>query len=69
LEAIWRDTIANSVKVKAYATKNGALFGPASGEEAQRLAFPAVQANAWQLFNSGKAKVSPATVGIPALPA
>ncbi len=66
LEAIWRDTIANSAKVKAYAAKNGALFGPVSGEEAQKLAFPAVQANAWQLFNSGKAKVSPATVGIPA---
>jgi hypothetical protein len=27
--------------------------------------FPAVQANAWLLFESGKAKVSPDTVGIP----
>jgi tripartite-type tricarboxylate transporter receptor subunit TctC len=69
LQAIWRDTIANSAKLKAYAARNGALFGPISGSEAQKLAFPAVQANAWQLFKSGKAKVSPATVGIPAPPA
>jgi hypothetical protein len=29
------------------------------------VVFPAVQANAWLLFDSGKAKVSPDTVGIP----
>lgn len=66
MQAIWRDRIATSEKLKAYAAKNGALFAPAYGEDAQKLAFPVVQANAWQLFNSGKAKVSPATVGIPA---
>ena len=27
--------------------------------------FPAIQANAWLIFNGGKAKVSPDTVGIP----
>ena len=67
MQAIWRDTIADNAKLRAYAADHGALFAPAYGEEAQKLAFPAVQANAWQLFNSGKAKVSPATVGIPAL--
>lgn len=66
LTALWRDKIGSSEKLKAYAAKNGAVFAPASGEQAQTLAFPAVQANAWQLFNSNKAKVSPATVGIPA---
>ena len=66
MQAIWRDTIGNSAKLKAYAAKNGALFAPASGEEAQKLAFPAVQANVWQLFNSGKTKISPATLGIAA---
>ena len=69
MDAVWRDVIGKSDKLRAYAAKNGALFAPASGEAAQKLAFPAVQANAWQLFNSGKAKVSPASVGIPALPA
>ena len=66
LVALWRDRIGSSEKLKAYAAKNGAVFAPASGEQAQTVAFPAVQANAWQLFNSNKAKVSPATVGIPA---
>ena len=66
MSAIWKDKIANSAKLKAYALDKGALFAPVFGEEAQKLAFPAVQANAWQLFNSGKAKVSPASVGIPA---
>ncbi len=66
MQAIWRDTIANNPKLKAYAADHGALFAPAYGEAAQKLAFPAVQANAWQLFNSGKAKVSPASVGISA---
>ena len=67
MQAVWRDTIANNAKLKAYAADHGALFAPTYGDEAQKLAFPSVQANAWQLFNSGKAKVSPASVGIPAL--
>jgi hypothetical protein len=50
--------------MKKYATSRGALFSPLSGEAAQKAVFPAVQANAWNLFNSGKAKVSPDTVGI-----
>ena len=66
LDRIWRDDIASNDALKAYAANRGALFAPASGEEAQKLAFPAVQANAWQLFNSGKTKISPASVGIPA---
>ena len=32
---------------------------------AQKAVFPAVQANAWMLFENGKTKVSPDTVGIP----
>ena len=55
----------NSEAVKKYATSRGALFAPSSGEVAQKAVFPAVQANAWLLFDSGKAKVSPDTVGIP----
>ena len=48
------------------AASHGALFAPSSGSAAQKAAFPAVQANAWMLFNNGQAKVSPASVGIPA---
>ena len=67
LQATWRDKIATSPVLKAYAADHGALFTPAYGEDAQKLSMPIVQANAWQLYNSGKTKVSPASVGIPAL--
>jgi len=62
---IWAETISKSEAVKKYATSRGALFAPSSGEAAQKAVFPAVQANVWLLFDSGKAKVSPETVGIP----
>ena len=59
LQATWRDKIATSPVLKAYAADHGALFTPAYGEDAQKLSMPIVQANAWQLYNSGKTKVSP----------
>ena len=64
VEKIWADNIARSEAIKKYATSRGALFAPADGEAAQKAVFPAIQANAWLLFNGGKAKVSPDTVGI-----
>lgn len=65
VQKIWDENISKSVALKKYATSRGALFAPLSGEAAQKAVFPAVQANAWLLFNGGKAKVSPDTVGIP----
>jgi tripartite-type tricarboxylate transporter receptor subunit TctC len=65
LEKIWTEQISKSEAIRKYATSRGALFAPSSGEAAQKAVFPAVQANAWLLFNGGKAKVSPDTVGIP----
>lgn len=65
LDAIWAEKMPQDAALKAYATKRGALFSPVSGEEAQKAVMPAVQANAWQQFTSGKAKVSPDTLGIP----
>ncbi len=65
VEKIWAENIAKSEAIKKYATSRGALFAPAAGDAAQKAVFPAVQANAWLLFNGGKAKVSPDTVGIP----
>ncbi len=64
VERIWADNIAQSDALKKYAASRGALFAPSFGDAAQKAVFPAVQANAWMLFNSGKAKVSPDTVGI-----
>jgi tripartite-type tricarboxylate transporter receptor subunit TctC len=62
---IWNEQIANSDSLKKYAASRGAFFGPSSGEAAFKAAMPAVQENAWIMFQSGKAKVSPDTVGIP----
>jgi tripartite-type tricarboxylate transporter receptor subunit TctC len=65
LEKIWTEQIVKSEALKKYATSRGALFNPLSGDAAQKAVFPAIQANAWVLFDGGKAKVSPDTVGIP----
>jgi tripartite-type tricarboxylate transporter receptor subunit TctC len=65
VERIWAENIAKSEALKKYAVSRGALFAPQYGEAAQKAVFPAVQANAWLLFDGGKAKVSPDTVGIP----
>ena len=65
LEKAWADSISKSDVLKKYAASRGALFAPHTGDEAQKAVFPAIQANAWLLFDSGKAKVSPDSVGIP----
>ena len=64
IEKLWAENIAKSEALKKYAASRGALFAPSSGDAAQKAVYPAVQANAWMLFESGKAKVSPDTVGI-----
>ncbi|MBI3369177.1 MAG: tripartite tricarboxylate transporter substrate binding protein [Burkholderiales bacterium] len=65
IEKIWAENISKSDALKKYAASRGALFAPQYGEAAQKAVFPAIQANAWLLFDGGKAKVSPDTVGIP----
>ena len=65
VEKIWAENISKSEALKKYAASRGALFAPLYGDAAQKAVFPAVQANAWLLFDGGKAKVSPDTVGIP----
>lgn len=64
VEKIWVEQISKSDALKKYATSRGALFAPHHGQEAMQAVMPAVQANAWLLFESGKAKVSPDTLGI-----
>lgn len=65
LDKAWADVISKSDALKKYAASRGALFAPLYGEAAQKAVFPAIQANAWVLFEAGKAKISPDTVGIP----
>lgn len=64
LDQVWREKIMTSEKLKAYAKDRGALFAPALAAEAEPLVTPAVQANAWLLFDNGKAKMSPEALGI-----
>ena len=65
MEKIWTDKMANNAALKKYANNRGALFSPLYGNEAQAAVAPAIAANTWLLFDSGKAKVSPDTLGIP----
>jgi tripartite-type tricarboxylate transporter receptor subunit TctC len=65
LEKIWTTTIKDNEALKKYAFARGALFLPLTGDAAQKAVFPAIQANAWQMADGNKAKVSPDTVGIP----
>jgi tripartite-type tricarboxylate transporter receptor subunit TctC len=64
MNQIWVDHMSNSEVLQSYASERGALFTPAYGEEAQALALTRVQAQAWTLYDSGKAPVSPDSVGI-----
>jgi tripartite-type tricarboxylate transporter receptor subunit TctC len=65
LEKIWAEKIPSNEALKKYAASRGAVFDPLYGEAAQKAVFPAIQLNAWNIFNKGMAKVSPDTVGIP----
>ena len=65
VEKIWAEKMPTDAALKKYATSRGAIYDPLYGEAAQKAVFPAIQLNAWNIFDSGKAKVSPDTVGIP----
>jgi tripartite-type tricarboxylate transporter receptor subunit TctC len=64
VDKIWNENIRDSKALKEYSTSKGAQFAPASGANAMKAVMPAVQVNAWQAFDGGKAKVSPDTLGI-----
>ncbi|MFN0160758.1 MAG: tripartite tricarboxylate transporter substrate binding protein [Burkholderiales bacterium] len=65
LDKIWAERVAKSEMIRKYATSRGALMVVTSGAEAQKIAMPAVADAAWQKFDAGQAKISPATIGIP----
>jgi len=65
MEKIWAEQMPTNAALKKYATSRGAIYDPLSGDAAQKAVFPAIQLNAWNIYDSGKAKVSPDTVGIP----
>jgi tripartite-type tricarboxylate transporter receptor subunit TctC len=65
LDKIWTEAIPKSEAMKKYATSNGAVFAPVSGEAALNAAMPAIRTTAWQLHDAGKSKIAPDKVGIP----
>jgi tripartite-type tricarboxylate transporter receptor subunit TctC len=65
MDKAWADHMSKSEALRKYAESKGAAVGAYYGEEAQKRVMPAVQVNAWQMFEGGKAKVKPDTVGIP----
>lgn len=65
IDEIWDNKIANSPRLKEYAESKGLTVNVVRGDEAYKQAFPSTQINAWQIYEGGKAKVSPDTVGIP----
>ena len=65
LDMVWKDVVMKSDALKKYATANGALFAPAYGDDALKVAMPAIQSHCLAAAGGGKSKVSPDTVGIP----
>lgn len=64
LDKIWNAEMMKNEALRKYAQARGAIFAPASGEEAQKAVLPAIQSYAWTQHAAGKSKVSPDTVGI-----
>ncbi len=64
MDAVWKNKIAKSDALKKYAASRAAIYAPISGQEAYGEAMKMVRYTAWLYFDAGKAKVSPATVGI-----
>ncbi|SIR00299.1 Tripartite-type tricarboxylate transporter, receptor component TctC [Rhizobium sp. RU33A] len=62
---LWANEIANSERLKTYASENGSIFTPVHGDEAKAMARAAVAEAAWRMFDGGTASVSPEEVGIP----
>ncbi len=65
MEAIWEDKIVNSEELRRYARQQGALPTPYFGEDARERVWEKVKSDAWILYDSGQAEVSPEELGIP----
>lgn len=64
LDGAWTKKIANSRHLQEYARTHGAYFEPAYGDEAVDKSMPAVRAYAWAHYAAGRARMSPAQLGI-----
>lgn len=64
MDKVWKEKIINSEALKAYAAERGAVFAPYYGDDAQKRVAPAVSMNAYLMYDGGKAKIDPSTIGI-----
>jgi hypothetical protein len=65
MNRIWRERIVHSKTLRDFARLRGMIVTPHYGEEAFKVAWPAIVNQAWSLFDGGRAKVNPAEVGMP----
>ena len=65
--AVWDSKIKTSERLAKYAESKAQAVKVIWGDDAAKAGLSATQIMAWQLHAGGKAKVSPDTVGIPAL--
>jgi tripartite-type tricarboxylate transporter receptor subunit TctC len=64
LDKLWAEKIATSRDLQEYARTNGAYFDPSYGDVAVEKSMPAVRAYAWAHYGAGRARISPAALGI-----
>ena len=64
MDRIWQERIMNSEEFQTYARERGAVFDPASGEEALQKAMPVIIAEACARVDRGEAVVQPSEFGI-----
>ncbi len=67
MERIWEERIRDSEQLQSYARRQGAQPTPYHGEEARERVWEKVKSDAWVLYDSGQAEVSPEELGIPRL--
>jgi tripartite-type tricarboxylate transporter receptor subunit TctC len=64
MNKVWKEKVATSKALKSFADLRGQIVSPYYGDEAQKRALPTIVNAAWGLFDGGKAKVKPDTVGL-----
>lgn len=64
MDAVWTDSMMNSDALRSYALNAGALFDPASGEEAIEKVTPGIVAQACAAVERGDAVNDPSSIGV-----
>jgi tripartite-type tricarboxylate transporter receptor subunit TctC len=65
VQRIWDEVIPNSVEIKDYSLREGAVFSPVSGAAAQVEALKYLSKAAWSLYETRQLLISPEAAGIP----